>query len=98
VQRNDLPDAMASECDAPPTDAVQVSEAAQDLDPTIVTTMYVGPQTIYVGDDQQNQWDIVFGGVDFDTLVTYETVLTQYFQATAAGVACEVLAAARFTG
>jgi len=97
TKRSDLPDAAASECDAPATDPVKVSETSEDVQ-TIATTTYIGPQTIYVGDNQQIQFDIKPGAEDIDTLVTIETVVTQLFQATAAGDSCAVVAAIHFTG
>ena len=43
------------------------------------TTMYIGPQTIMVGDNQSQSFTIVAGGVDYDTLYTtdlFQTVTT----------------------
>jgi hypothetical protein len=42
---------------------------------TSVTTLYIGPQTIYYGVNQSTPLDIAAGGVDYDTLVT--TYITQ---------------------
>lgn len=41
-----------------------------DTDFSALTTMYIGPQTIMVGDNQSQAFTIVAGGVDFDTLIT----------------------------
>ena len=39
-------------------------------DVSFTTTMYIGPQTIMVGDNQSQSFTIVPGGIDYDTLVT----------------------------
>ena len=48
-------------------------------DVSFVTTTYIGPQTIYIGDLQSIPFTIPPGGVDFDTLITsiiYQTITT----------------------
>ena len=43
------------------------------------TTMYIGPQTIMVGNNQSQSFSIVAGGIDYDTLLTtdvYQDVTT----------------------
>jgi len=44
-----------------------------------VTSLYVGPQTIMIGDNQLTSFSIPAGGIDFDTLITstiYQTITT----------------------
>jgi len=98
VERVDLPDAPATACDAPATDPVKVSETSKVAEGIVTTTTYIGPQTIYVGEDQKTPLDIVPGGIDYDTLTTINITVTQTYQGTAAGEACVVVAPVNFTG
>ena len=98
IQRIDLPDAEATECEAPAVEPVLVSETATALEPTYKTIITLGPATIYIGENEQTPYQVGDDETNFNTRTTYETVITQTFQATAAGPPCAVVAAARFTG
>jgi len=99
TNRVDLEAAPAPECDAPAADPVVVSETSQVLDPTGPTvTFAIGPADIMIGENQQTPYHVPSGDSNTDLLTTYETVVTQFFQATAAGESCAVVAAIRFTG
>jgi hypothetical protein len=55
------------------------SPVTTGTDVSATTTMYIGPQTIMVGDNQSQAFTIVAGGIDYDTLVTtliYQTITT----------------------
>ena len=96
--RVDLEAAPAEVCDAPATEPVLVDQTSQELYPTALVTLAIGPDTIMIGENQQTPYFIPNGQSNLDTLTTYETVVTQYFQATAAGPPCAVVVEARFTG
>jgi len=98
TKRVDLEDAPALECDDPGSPAALVDQTSQALDPSLTVTQAVGPTTIMIGEDQQTPYVVPNGDQNIDTLTTYETVVTQYFQATAAGPPCAVVVEARFTG
>jgi hypothetical protein len=101
TERVDLDPASAPECDFPGTPPALVDETAVDLEPTVTITETIGTGdgvVIWVGPDQSEQFVVRAGTNNFDVLTTYERVVTQHFQATAAGEVCQVLAAARFTG
>ena len=53
---------------------------------------------ILVGENESVPFQVEAGTSNLDILSTYEMVVTQYFQATAAGDACALVAAVRFTG
>lgn len=102
TQRVDLEDAPPAECGVPASDATLVDETSTE--PTVIDAevrLTIGPATILIGDLDAGGTprEVLAGQQNVDTLLTYETVVTQYFQATAAGEACAVVAsAARFTG
>lgn len=99
TSRVDLADAPPPECGFPGSDPVLVDETSVPGETTISAGVTVGPAVIFVGPDQSVEHQVLAGQVNTDILTTYETIVTQYFQATAAGEACAVLAAAaRFTG
>ena len=55
------------------------SPVTTGTDVSATTTAYIGPQTIMVGDNQSQAFDIVAGGVDYDTLFTtliHQTITT----------------------
>jgi hypothetical protein len=59
-----------SQTGAPVTTGIDISAA---------TSTYIGPQTIWVGDNQSQSFAIVPGGIDYDTLVTsliHQTITT----------------------
>jgi len=96
--RVDLEAAPAEVCDAPATEPVLIDQTSQELVPTITSTLVIGPGTIMIGENQQTPFFVPNGTSNVDTLITYTTVVTQYFQATAPGPPCAVVVAARFTG
>jgi hypothetical protein len=99
IQRVDLEDAPPPECDFPGAPASQVEQTSTELEPVITLRETIGPQDIFIGPDESVPHFVPDGVSNIDVLTTYETVVTQYFQATAAGEACAVVAsAARFTG
>jgi len=98
TSRVDLEAAPTEVCDAPATEPVLVDQTSQELYPTALVTLAIGPDTIMIGENQQTPYFIPNGQSNLDTLTTYETVVTQYFQATAAGPPCAVVVEARFTG
>ena len=98
TSRVDLEAAPTEVCDAPATEPVLIDQTSQELYPTALVTLAIGPDTIMIGENQQTPYFIPNGQSNLDTLTTYETVVTQYFQATAAGPPCAVVVAARFTG
>jgi hypothetical protein len=101
TNRVDLEDAPAPECDFPGTDPALVDQTSTELEPVVTIRRTVGPAEILIGDLDTGgtPFTVEAGTSNLDALTTYETVVTQYFQATAAGEACAVVAsAARFTG
>jgi hypothetical protein len=101
TNRVDLEAAPAPECDFPGADPALVDQTSTELEPVVTLRETIGPATILIGDLDAGgtPYEVLAGTVNVDALTTYETVVTQYFQATAAGEACAVVAsAARFTG
>jgi hypothetical protein len=101
TERVDLEAAPAPECDFPGSDPVLVDEVAQELPEVVTLRETIGPETILIGDLDAGGTprEVPAGTSNLDILTTYQTLVTQYFQATAAGEACAVVAsAARFTG
>jgi hypothetical protein len=99
TQRVDLEDAPAPECDFPGSPPELVDETSVDSEPVITLRETIGPATIMTGENESVPFYVEAGTNNLDVLTSYETVVTQYFQATAAGEACAVVAsAARFTG
>jgi hypothetical protein len=100
TNRVDRADEPAPACDFPGSDPALVDQTTTVLDPVVTLTDTIGPATILIGDLNTGgtAFDVLAGTTNTDVLSTYETVVTQYFQATAAGEVCSVLAAARFTG
>ncbi|MBM3659437.1 MAG: hypothetical protein FJW95_08015 [Actinobacteria bacterium] len=96
--RVDLVPAPASECGFPGSDPVLVEETSVALDPVLSTTTTFGPATIYVGEDELQEFFVAAGTANTNTRTTYETVVTQYFQAVEPGPPCAVVLAVRFTG
>jgi hypothetical protein len=96
--RVDLPDAAAPECEFPGSPPVLVAEESTALEPTVEVVTTFGPATIGIGDNLATPFEVAAGTMNLNTVTTYETLVTQYFQATAAGEVCAVVAAARFTG
>jgi hypothetical protein len=98
TERIDLPEADATECGAsasPPTLVEQTTVALTPVDETFLT---FGPDTIFIGEDEQTPYTLADGETNFNTRTTYETVVTQYFQGVAEGPPCAVAVEARFTG
>jgi uncharacterized protein YhjY with autotransporter beta-barrel domain len=54
------------------------------------TTMYIGPQTIMVGDNQSQSFSIVPGGVDYDTLITTDVYRNLVYQLTGTTLTSDV--------
>lgn len=55
------------------------SPVGTSTDVSYSTSLYIGPQTIWVSDNQSQQFDIPAGSQDYDTLVTsiiYQTITT----------------------
>lgn len=101
TEREDLEAAPAPECDFPGAPPVLVDETSEALPEVVTLRDTIGPATILIGDLNAGgtPFEVPAGTTNIDVLTTYETVVTQYFQATAAGEACAVVAsAARFTG
>lgn len=98
VVRVDLDPAPAPACGFPGTDPELVDETVVELEPTVSSSTALGPTTIYVGEGQQTPFFVAAGTTNVDILTTYETVVTQYFQATEPGPPCAVVLGARFTG
>ena len=97
-KRVDLEDAPAPECDFPGTEATPVNQTSTDLEPVVTLRDTIGPNDILVGENESVPFHVEAGTTNLDILSTYETVVTQYFQATAAGESCALFAAVRFTG
>jgi len=98
TERVDLEPAPAPECGFPGSDPVLVEETSVALDPVVSTTSTFGPATIYIGEDEQQEFFVEPGTGNVNTRTTYETVVTQYFQAVEPGPPCAVVLAVRFTG
>ncbi len=99
TQRVDLDDAPASECEFPGVPSTKVDETSAELEPVVTLEDTIGPGTIIIGDRDNGgtAFEVLAGTTNVNVNTLYETVVTQYFQATAAGEACAVVAAARFT-
>jgi hypothetical protein len=98
TQRADLPDAEATECDAPAMPPNLVNETSTVLDPVETLQLTFGPDTIYIGEDELTPYVLVDGQTNVNTRTTYETVVTQYFQGVAEGPPCGIAVDPRFTG
>lgn len=104
TERVDLDDAEATECgtEAQPPVLVDQTSVTPEDPVSIETTTTIGAipdgTVIYVGENQQTPFLVVGGGVNIDTLLTYQTTITQFFQGVAEGAPCVVAAAARFAG
>lgn len=99
VSRVDLEDAPAPECDFPGSPPVLVDETSVPGETLIEAELTVGPSTIFIGPDRSIEYHVVAGEINTNLVTIYQQLVTQYFQATAAGEACAVLSAAvRFTG
>jgi hypothetical protein len=99
--RVDLEDGPPPECDFPGAEATKVNESSTELEPAVTFEDSIGPATIIIGDRDNGgtAFEVLAGTTNLNVATTFETVVTQYFQATAAGESCAVLAAAiNFTG
>jgi hypothetical protein len=88
VHRVDLPDAAAGACGLPASAAVLVDETSDELEPTVETITTFGPATVYIGEDQQTPYQVGDDETNFNTITTYETVVTRTYQGAGAGAAC----------
>jgi hypothetical protein len=87
IDRTDLPDAPAITCGAAAVAPVLVSETST-ADTVVTFVVTVGPDTIFVGEDQQDEYHVVAGEIDTTTLSTTTTTLHQTWQGRAAADPC----------
>lgn len=98
VVRVDLDPVPAPECDFPGSDAVVVDQTSVAKDPVTSAIITVGPAEIMIGEDETVPHTVLSGDVNTNTRVTYETVVTQYFQAAEPGPPCALVLGISFTG
>jgi hypothetical protein len=82
TERVDLEDAPPAACDFPGSEPVLVDETSEG--PTLANVevrLTIGPATILIGDLDAGGTprQVLAGQQNVDTLLTYETVVTQYF-------------------